>query len=332
MVSKEDFEEAVNKFIADPVNGKVTIFNDKFITDSIRLINEYHTPGMRRDYHHYNKIRTYSVVRENGRDKLVMRKKKETDPNVYVVNFKNYYEFLSTAHAETCHGSRERMRAHLKPKYYIPKWPIEIFNKICLTCNRKKNTTRTGLVVKPILSDRFGQRGQIDLIDLQSIPDGNFKFLLHYQDHLTKFSVLRPLVTKSAAEVASELYGIFCDFGCPEILQSDNGREFVNQIIEKLVEFWPGCRIVHGQPRHPQTQGSIERANADFKNMLRAFLTDNDTTHWGHACRMVQFRKNCTLNRTIQRSPYEAVFGMKPPVMLRVSDEDVDVDDPQPGM
>ena len=71
------------------------------------------------------------------------------------------------------------------------------------------------------------------MIDYQSNPDGVFKFVMNYQDHLTKFVRLRPLTTKSAKEVALVLLEIFCDNGgAPHILQSDNGREFVNQVYE----------------------------------------------------------------------------------------------------
>jgi hypothetical protein len=40
---------------------------------------------------------------------------------------------------------------------------------------------------------------------MQSMRDGDFKFILHYQDHLTKFVVLRPLTSKLAAEVGFQL-------------------------------------------------------------------------------------------------------------------------------
>ena len=69
-------------------------------------------------------------------------------------------------------------------------------------------------------------RGQVDLIDMQSCKDGEFKFIMNYQDYLTKFVVLRALKSKTAAEVWDNLIDIFCSFGASAILQSDNGREF----------------------------------------------------------------------------------------------------------
>ena len=73
---------------------------------------------------------------------------------------------------------------------------------------------------------------------------------------------------------------IFTTQGCPAILQSDNGGEFVNQVLEKLMEMWPECKIVHGRPRHPQTQGSIERAKKDIAQMVGVWMRHNDSTQW----------------------------------------------------
>ena len=44
-----------------------------------------------------------------------------------------------------------------------------------------------------------------------------------------------------------------------------------------MKELWPELVIVHGKPRHPQSQGSVERANYDIKDMLVAWMSENDT-------------------------------------------------------
>ena len=63
----------------------------------------------------------------------------------------------------------------------------------------------------------------MDLIDFQTCADGEFKWLLVYQDHFTKFVQLRPIQSKGAHDVAEALLDIFSIFGVPAILQSDNG-------------------------------------------------------------------------------------------------------------
>lgn len=39
-------------------------------------------------------------------------------------------------------------------------------------------------------------------------------------------------------------------------VSTDNGREFVNSIITETAEMWPGLQLVHGRPRHSQSQVS----------------------------------------------------------------------------
>lgn len=89
--------------------------------------------------------------------------------------------------------------------------------------------------MKPIRSNLFNTHAQVDLLDFQSFPDGEYKLLLNYQDHSTKFVHLRLLTTKHATNVGEELSKIFYIFGAPSFLQSNNGREFLAEIIEKLV-------------------------------------------------------------------------------------------------
>ena len=138
-----------------------------------------------------------------------------------------------------------------------------------MLCQKKKRKeTRVGLVFKPIISCELNDRGQVDLINYESFKDGEYCYVMHYQDHLTKYSWLRALKSKTAAEVAYNLYLIFVDFGAPKILQSDNGREFVAEIIKSMKILYPDMLIVHGSPRHPQSQGSNERGNYEIKKIL----------------------------------------------------------------
>jgi transposase InsO family protein len=67
-------------------------------------------------------------------------------------------------------------------------------------------------------------------------------------------------------------------FGASFILQRDNGREFANKITQNLAEMWPGMKLVHGKPRHSQSQGSVERSNKDVQDMLVTWMSDNMKT------------------------------------------------------
>ena len=74
---------------------------------------------------------------------------------------------------------------------------------------------------------------------------------------------------QTAEEVAYRLMNIFFFmFGVPFILQSDNGREFANEIIQNLADVWPGMKLVHGKSRHSQSQGFVQRSNQDVRDKL----------------------------------------------------------------
>ena len=76
---------------------------------------------------------------------------------------------------------------------------------MCETCHLKKSKKRKGVVSKPILHTEMNTRCQVDLIDMQANTDHQFKFIMVFQDHLTKFVLLRALQTKRAEEVAIQL-------------------------------------------------------------------------------------------------------------------------------
>ncbi|CAH1393253.1 unnamed protein product [Nezara viridula] len=103
---------------------------------------------------------------------------------------------------------------------------------------------------------------------------------------------------------------IFLTFSAPAILQSDNGREFSNQVIFEICVMWKDV-IVHEKPSHSQKQGSVERGNQHKQNMLTAWMNDNDINEWSDGLPFVQFAKNTTYHEEIRQSPYEAMFGLK---------------------
>ena len=53
---------------------------------------------------------------------------------------------------------------------------------LILSCTARLATAKTCAVPSVV-----AMRAQVDLIDFQSSPDGQYKFLLNYQDHGTKW-------------------------------------------------------------------------------------------------------------------------------------------------
>ena len=130
------------------------------------------------------------------------------------------------------HSGRNRMIKETQTKYEnITAESIMLYLSLYVPCLKKSKVPKKGLVIKPMIFSEMNARVQVDLTDMRSQSDGDLKWIPVYQDHLTKFVQLRPVTSKREPEIAYQLLDIFRIFGSPIILQSDNGREFVNSVI-----------------------------------------------------------------------------------------------------
>ena len=183
--------------------------------DDLKAVAEVSTTKSRHQYYIFNK---YEVLLCGDVEKLIKKRKSPEDRPIYHATIEDTYDIINKAHIETGHGSRDRMLKRLGQKYAnITSDAVELFKSYCrVDQEKKKRPKTTGVVVRPILSSEFNSRSQVDLVDMQLSPQGQFKWIMIYQCHLTKFVILRPLTSKRAAEVAFQLLDIFLLFGAPE--------------------------------------------------------------------------------------------------------------------
>ncbi|KRX64696.1 KRAB-A domain-containing protein 2 [Trichinella sp. T9] len=171
-----------------------------------------------------------------------------------------------------------------------------LFLTFCEECHKKRaRKLPKSPVVKPLVSTNLMSRAQVDLINFQTMPDGDFKYIMTYLNHFMEFCILSPLMLKQAEEVASKLLKIFLTFGAPSILQSDNGQEFSYVIIAELKTCWPELKLVTGRPRHPQSQANDEDSlNRDGKN-----YDENESSIMKHLPEtFIKARKEAALGQT----------------------------------
>ena len=178
-------------------------------------------------------------------------------------------------------------------------WAVEI--------GEKDNETGISCTSNPFTLHEFLLPGRLDWYAVWT----RWILLIHYElsrpfDQVHNSSSPK---SKTAEEVAYQLIDIFFMFGASFILQSDNGREFANKIIQNLTDMWPGMKLVHGKPRYSQTQGSVERSNQDVRDKLVAWMSDSNTKTWSEGLRFVQSKKIRALHSGIKTSPYEVMFG-----------------------
>lgn len=168
----------------------------------------------------YQRLKRYDIKKINDTDYLI-----HPNTNTLYVCLDEIFDIIHSTHVELEHAGREGMWRELKKKYRnITVEQVTIYLTLCTICQEKTNIPKKNLVVKPMVFDELNSRCQVDLIDMQSSPDREYKFIFVYQDHLTKFIQLRPLTSKTATEVAHVLLDVFTIIGAPCVLQSDNGE------------------------------------------------------------------------------------------------------------
>ena len=135
--------------------------------------------------------------------------------NLEVAKKSEIFDRINNIHVALGHAGRDKVAAELGKKYFnIPAKVINLYLATCVTCDEKRNRPRKGIVVKPILTDDFNCRAQVDLICYESEKDGDFAYVMSYQDHLTKYVSLRALKSKRSEEVAYHMIDIFLYFWC----------------------------------------------------------------------------------------------------------------------
>jgi len=159
----------------------------------------------------------------------------------------------------------------------------------CQLCARNKPSQSRG-PLQPIIVNNLWEQVQIDLIDMRADPDGEYQWILHIRDHFSKFSCAYPLKSKESMEVAIALMVWIGQFGPPKILQCDNGNEFKGEVL-RIVESYR-ITLIHGRPRHPQTQGLIEQANAVLKQKIRIAKAKTGVNRWRQFLPMVILAMN----------------------------------------
>ena len=194
----------------------------------------------------YAWVKKYGLLTLGGASVLVLKpdtgkSKKEGEPDgsvpeaapaleetVIVSHQGRAFEDLEALHLAGGHSKGRSLENAVQTKHgkTIPRWACALFTEACPSCVKKLPRKVPTAGHQPILTSGFGSRGQVDLIDLQANADGEFKFLLNYQDHGIKLYDNRALTSKRGAAIAFALLDIFTFIGAPAILQADNGREF----------------------------------------------------------------------------------------------------------
>lgn len=145
---------------------------------------------------------------------------------------------------------------------------------------------------------------QADLVDLSSKAkeNGGYTFLLTVIDVFSKFAFVRPLLSKSAKDVAAAFQSIFTESGRkPGALMTDKGKEFLNATLQKLLK-QEGVHFYTSED--PEKKAAVvERFNRTLKGRMWKFFTHTSTYTYVDELPKLVAGYNSTVHSTIKLAP-----------------------------
>jgi hypothetical protein len=207
--------------------------------------------------------------------------------------------------------------------YWWPKMRKDIQQVVheCDTCKRFVVTKHGYHPMRPITSSQPWDHIQVDTCtNLPPSVDG-CTVLLVVICVFTGFVVLRALKTRDAETIAHTLLSIFCLLGFPRIMQSDNGGEFVNEVVAAM------CRITGVAQRlisawNPRADGKVERAVGVTSLIIKKLIYGHKES-WSLYVDFAQLSYNLKISSLTSSAPFALFLNRKANELRDYTSEEV---------
>jgi hypothetical protein len=219
----------------------------------------------------------------------------------------------------TGHTGRHKTYEQLTTRYYWPGMTKDLTRWIrsCLTCRRRKTPRplqagRPGTVSN---SPRPWDTVAIDIVSASTASKGGHTKILTVIDTFTRYVLAIPLRQATAEEIGTALFReLFCKYGKPRRIHSDEGREFVNEALDKMFKRWG---IVSTSTGGYQPQANPVERYHRFMNSAMTMLSTNFGKDWPSYIPAATFAYNASVCASTAHTPYELVYGGRKPNLLQ---------------
>ncbi|GBP22628.1 hypothetical protein EVAR_13908_1 [Eumeta japonica] len=208
------------------------------------------------------------------------------------------------------HGGINKTLHRISQQFYFPGMRRYVINylKTCVECQRYKpdNLKPMGLLQTPVPAQRF-EVVAVDLFGpLPKGPKGE-RWVMIMEDTASKWIELFPLADATAEACAKVLIEeVFLRFGVPRRMVSDNGVQFVADVMQKAM-FILSVKQNLIPLYHPEAN-PVERKNRDLKTQL-AILVEGHHNRWPEFLPFIRFAMNTALTKATLKTPAYLTFG-----------------------
>ena len=185
----------------------------------------------------------------------------------------------------------------------------------CALCHREKAKVQAYPLQMTEIPEHPFNKIAIDLVrECETSSSGN-KHILTITDHLTGWPEAFPIPDKSADTIVSTFINQYLPgHMCPRYILSDNGMEFKNQLMDKILQQL-GIECIFSAPYHPHSNGKLEVFHKYLKATLKK-LCEKDPAYWDKYINQVLASYRVTPNLVTAETPFFLVYGRDPNLPL----------------
>lgn len=198
----------------------------------------------------------------------------------------------------------------------IYSWPgmfkdIREYIKKCSSCQLNKSRANKKMPMKiTTTSSRPFEKIFLDIVGPLPSSYANNKFILTFQDDLTKFSEAIPLQNAEANTIAENFTKfIICKHGLPESILTDQGSNFLSSVFSEVCKLLKIHKL-QTTPYHPETNGALERSHRTLAEYLRHYVSTDPLT-WDNWIPYAMFVYNNSTHASTGYTPHELLYGFQ---------------------
>jgi transposase InsO family protein len=112
----------------------------------------------------------------------------------------------------------------------------------------------------------------IDICGPYPVSEKGNRYLLTFIDHFTRFPEAVPIPKQDAETVARALLvNVFSRHGCPRVLSSDRGTNFLSELFQEMCKLFQIKRIM-STAFNPKIQGKIEKFHLGLNQTISHYV------------------------------------------------------------